>query len=75
MFQPDACRITKITDGQACYASMDDEFDIGLKISSKKVFDRKKLQGSDAVLGAGFDCSSRCSWRKPRGIIYIQCVI
>ena len=64
-------------DGQACYASIDDGNNIGLKITSKKVFDRKKLQGSDSVLGAGFDCSSRCSWRKPRGIIIIcvYCVI
>eukprot|EP01083_Nonionella_stella_P054719 144435_1 len=63
---PDACRITKILDGQCCFTCIDEDHLIGLKITTNKVFDRKKIQGSDSILGTGFDCSSRCSWRKPR---------
>ena len=39
---------------------------IFFKVSTCEVRQRRKLQGTDSVLGVGFDCASRLSWQKPR---------
>lgn len=40
---------------------------IGLKIYANALnSNRNKAHGDDIIIGAGFDCASRCSWHKPR---------
>ena len=79
--QPDACRITKLLDGDGCFVTVNDNQqneggmnpnntnsnkNIFFKVSTCEVRQRRKLQGTDSVLGVGFDCASRLSWQKPR---------
>ena len=74
--QPDACRITKLLDGDGCFVTVDKgqntsngnrgNQSIFFKVSTCEVRQRRKLQGTDSVLGVGFDCASRLSWQKPR---------
>ena len=63
---PDACRITKVPDGHSCLALLDEAHGIALQIGAQLTPQRRRAQSMDAVLGVGFDCSSRASWRKPR---------
>jgi len=75
---PDACRITKLLDGDGCFVTVDKgqsnpqtpgcgtQGSIFFKVGTCEVRQRRKLQGTDSVLGVGFDCASRLSWQKPR---------
>eukprot|EP01084_Bolivina_argentea_P009872 18425_1 len=63
----DSARVTKILDNKACYIPIISEFGhIFLKIHSNIVKNRRKVEGTDSVLGVGFDCASIINWNKPR---------
>eukprot|EP01083_Nonionella_stella_P211663 765058_1 len=67
---PGPCRITKLLDGDGCFIPIQSSdaaaADIFMKISTSPVKQRRKVQGTDSVLGVGFDCASTTNWNKSR---------